>query len=345
MRRFNLIFWKLILTFIFILSGEGYAATCATLERPNGNYTSGQVLTANHLNSDFNDIYNRINSLDGGCLEDSSLEPSSFNGDMESLKTQFKGSCEVYWDGSDFKIDSCQLAVNGNFVNKTTATTFDFGLNCTSCSAAAAGSFYIYVVDGSSGGTLNMKISTTAPTYSSGYDNSGNRAIARFVYLTTYGVDKLSLEQYSQDGQWYYIDRNNGDFESCLNVPNSWTTNTTLSVCKERREGRYLHSSVLIGLSGAPESEALTFTMPRLATGIVGFGSGFSNGRCEIFDNSASKTYEAHLAYSASTVFIEYYLVDTSLLKTLPVTEVAPMTFAANDTVKCDFMIPVYLWR
>lgn len=336
-----------ILSFFFIYLGfsVSFAGTCTTLERPNGNYTAGQTLTANQLNSDFNGVYNKVNSLDGGCLEDGSLEPLAFNSDMAALKDQFKGNCEVYWDGSDFKIDSCQLAVNGRFVNKTSATTFDFDLNCSGCSVAAAGSFYVYVLDGSTGGTLNLRISSTAPTYASGYDNSSNRAIARFVYLTTYGVDKLSIEQYSQDGQWYYVDRNNGNFESCLNVPNSWTTNTTLSVCKERREGRFLHSLVLLSLTGAPESEPLTFTMPRLAVAEVGFGSLLANGRCEILDNSASKTYEAHLTISSTTVYAEYFLVDTSLLKTLPVSEVAPITFAANDSVKCDFFVPVYLWR
>lgn len=335
----------LLILFFTISVKNLWAGNCTTLERPNGNYTAGQVLTANSLNADFNGVYNKINLLDGGCLQDGTLEPAAFNSDMEALNNQFKGNCEVYWDGSDFKIDSCQIAVGGAFINKSSATTFDFDLNCTGCSAAAAGAFYIYVVDGSTGGTLNLKISSSAPTYPSGYDNSGNRAIARFTYLNTYGVDKLSIEQYSQDGQWYYVDRNNGNFESCLNVPNSWTTNTTLSVCKERREGQYLHTLILLSLTGAPESEALTFSMPRLAMAQVGFGSLLNYGRCEILDNSASKTYGGHLTYAASTVYVEYFLVDTSLLKTLPVTEVAPMTFAANDAVKCDFSIPVYLWR
>lgn len=338
-----------IVAFMFMKDAN---AACATLERPNGNYTYGQSIGSTQLNADFNAAYDRLNSLDGGCTESGTIEPGALSADMAAVKDNARGSCNVYWDGTNFKIDMCQMALGGEFINKTTATTFNFGLNCTSCSAQAqAEEYFIYALSTSSSGTLNIKISTTGPTTANGYSNSGDRLIAKFWTLNNVGmaVDELSIEQYTAEGKYQYIDRLDGYFKSCANSTiaaiSSWVTASTLTFCGERRNGKFLETTVRIGFTGAPDNVNMVLTTGRVYRADYNGEAQWSSGSiCKLTDLSATATYMANVKTDLDSSNLYYLAVSSTFLVETVVTRTAPYTIANGDSIQCDLREHVWGW-
>jgi hypothetical protein len=168
---------------LFILStAAALAGTCTTIERTN--YSANQVLTSTSLNTQFNNIYAPFNdpngALDGGCVEDGTLELSALNtSEFAPLLNYIREGCKVTRsDANTLAVDKCYMSVNGNFVQKSTSTTVTWG--CTDCASETASTdYYLYAKTGSIGSTLNLLISTTAPN-GDGYDNSSNRILGKF---------------------------------------------------------------------------------------------------------------------------------------------------------------------
>lgn len=74
---------KFLFLYLFLFSNL-YAATCTTTTR--NNYSSGQVLTSSALNADLNQLVSKVNSLDGGCITDATLEESALQGTLSVSK-------------------------------------------------------------------------------------------------------------------------------------------------------------------------------------------------------------------------------------------------------------------
>jgi hypothetical protein len=179
---------------IFLLASAAMGATCTSTTR--NNYVTNQVLTSSALNTDFNQLVTKVNAFDGGCITAGTLESDALN------TTQFapmlkgvKEGCKVsYSSASTISIGRCLAAVNGNFVTTAIATTASFG--CTNCSAEVASTrYYVYIATGSSGTTLTPLILTTAPN-EDGYDNSGNKVLARFYNNASSDIDQYSIDQW-----------------------------------------------------------------------------------------------------------------------------------------------------
>lgn len=184
----------LITLFIFTLS-TAFAGTCSTTTRTN--YSSGQTLTSSALNADFNQLVTKVNALDGGCVTDGTLEAGALNStDFAAVTNGIKEGCPVsYSDANTVSVGKCILSVNGTFVKTTVATTATWG--CSGCSAEANSTqYYIYAKTGSTGTTLSLLISTSAPN-ADGYDGSGNKVIGRFYNDSSGNISRYSINSYS----------------------------------------------------------------------------------------------------------------------------------------------------
>lgn len=183
-----------ILFFSIILTGVIHAGTCSSISRTNA--ASLSVLTSTKYNTDLNTVYSAANALDGGCITDGTLESSALNStDFAPLLKGLQQGCKViYSNASTVQIDKCIAAVNGSFVTTTSTTNASFG--CSGCSAEVASTtYYVYIQTGSSGSTLTPLILTTAPN-NDGYDNTGNRVLARFYNRGDSDIDQYSIDQW-----------------------------------------------------------------------------------------------------------------------------------------------------
>lgn len=173
---------------IILLSLPAFSGTCTNTSRSN--YSAYQVLTASALNADLNQLVTKVNGLDGGCVTDNTLEAGSLNTtDFAVLLNGVVQGCLVsYSDSNTLLIGRCFAAVNGSFVRTTVSTSATWG--CSGCSAEAPATvYYLYIKTGSTGSTLTPLISTVAPN-ADGYDNSGNRALAKFYNDGSSNIDR-----------------------------------------------------------------------------------------------------------------------------------------------------------
>lgn len=183
-----------ILFFLLFLSATVFGATCTTTSR--NNYVTNQVLTSSGLNTDFNQLVTKVNAFDGGCVTTGTLEYDALNTtQFAPLLKGVKEGCKVsYSNASTLSVGKCLAAVNGNFVYTTGATTVSFG--CTSCSSETTSTtYYVYIATGSSATTLNLLILTTAPN-EDGYDNSGNRVLAKVFNNASSDLDSNKIRQW-----------------------------------------------------------------------------------------------------------------------------------------------------
>lgn len=201
-----------ILLLAFFLISTVKAGTCTSISRTNA--ASLSVLTSSRYNSDLNTVYSAVNDFDGGCIASNSIESDALNTtDFAPLLKGLQQGCKVlYSNASTLQIDKCIASVNGNFVNTTSATNVSFG--CAGCSAEVASTtYYVYIQTGSSGLTLTPLILTTAPN-NDGYDNSGNKVLARFYNggtsdIISYKIDQWEVNKFQDQpklvGSAYYL--------------------------------------------------------------------------------------------------------------------------------------------
>lgn len=186
----------ILLTF-FILS-SAYGATCTTTSRTN--YSTGQVLTSSALNADLNQLVTKVNGLDGGCVTDGTLEAAALNStDFAAVTNGIHQGCALsYSDANTLSVDKCILSVNGAFVKTSTASTVTW--LCSGCAAEAASTqYYVYAKTGSTGTTLNLLISTTAPN-GDGYDGSGNKILGEFYNNASSAIEITSIMDWKSTG-------------------------------------------------------------------------------------------------------------------------------------------------
>ena len=187
---------KKLLILITLLSAQfAFSGTCTSISRTNASANS--VLTSTQYNSDLNTVYTHANDLDGGCVTDGTLEKAALqSADFAPLFDSFKDGCKVTkLDAGSLEVGECRLAVDGEWVS--TATTATVSMGCGDCSVETASStFYVYAKDGSTGTTLNLFISDTAPTDSFGEDGSNNKVLARIFNDSGSDIATNSIDQW-----------------------------------------------------------------------------------------------------------------------------------------------------
>lgn len=170
-----------ILLFLLTITREGFSA-CTTISRTNADPNS--ILTSSKYNTDLNTVYNAVNSIDGECIQDGTIQTSALADEVytaasasEIIDSGQSGCTISKFDDDTIQVDKCRVPVNGAVV-ETSATSSVTWL-CTDCSSEAAStSYYVYAKDDSEGSTLNLLISTTAPD-SKGLSGN-NRVLGKF---------------------------------------------------------------------------------------------------------------------------------------------------------------------
>lgn len=334
----------IILVILFLITQISFSGTCSSISRTN--YTSGQVLTSSSLNTQLNTAYTFLNAYDGGCIAAGSLESDAL--DSTSFAAVTKGiqqGCSVsYSTANNLIISKCLASVNGNLINKTTTTTVSMG--CTNCSSdSSSTAYYLYIATGSSGSTITGLILTTAPN-ADGYDNSGNKVLARFYNNASSDIDQYSIDQWVVNK---FVPTN---VRAVSFTPSSsWVSNTTVTGFFAR-EGGNMRAQFKAALSSAPTSASLTFDIPTGylidSAKLLSSGSVQRLGQGSCYDASgAGDIYPCHAFYlDTNTVSIR---TDNSsggtysLLKA--VTQAVPVTFASGDEVSIEILVPIVGWN
>jgi hypothetical protein len=173
---------------------ESRAGTCTSISRTNN--SANAVLTSAKYNADLNTSYTNQNAYDGGCVTDGTIEFAALNASEFGAQTSaIREGCKVTRsDANTLSVDKCYMTIDGANMQTTSANTVTWG--CTSCSSESASTtYYLYVKTGSTGTTMNLLISTTAPN-GDGYDASSNRILARFYNDSSSDIDQYSIDQW-----------------------------------------------------------------------------------------------------------------------------------------------------
>jgi len=189
---------KIFLTLLVFTLSTAYGATCTATSRIN--YSTGQILTSSALNADLNQLVTKVNGLDGGCVTDGSLEATALNStDFAAVTNGIHQGCAVsYSDANTVSVDKCILSVNGAFVKTSTASTVTWG--CSGCASEVVSTqYYVYAKTGSTGTTLNLLISTTAPN-GDGYDSSSNKILGKFYNDSASAISQSSVYSWLSSG-------------------------------------------------------------------------------------------------------------------------------------------------
>lgn len=328
---------------LFLLTNISYAATCTSISRTN--YSANQVLTSSSLNDQFNTAYTFLNAWDFGCGTAGTLESDSLNAtDFATPLRAIQHGCKVsYTDSNTVSISKCYAAVNGAWVAKSTATSLAFG--CGGCASDSASTvYYAYISTGSTGSTLNAVISTTAPN-DDGYDNSGNKVLARFYNNASSAIDTLSIDQWHINR---FIPTNTTN--TSYTPTSSWVANTT-PTGTYRREGAFMRLQLKAELTGAPTSASLTFDLPsgylidsarlNAASSIYVLGS----GSCSDV-SGGGLVFPCFPVYSdTNTIQVITMEASASYVQNVSVTQAVPVTFATGDSVVVTVSVPIVGWN
>lgn len=251
---------KICLLLLFFTISTAFAGTCSNTTRTN--YSANTVLTSSALNADFNQLVTKANAFDGGCVTDGTLEFAALNAtDFSSIVNGIQSGCKVSFSNSNtLSIGKCIATVNGFSIKTTSANTVTWG--CSGCSSEVASTqYYLYIKTGSTGTTLNLLISTTAPN-EDGYDSSNNKILAKFYENSASDIDTLSIDQWRvnefvpQAVPWTLYTPTLTGFG---------TTTPTTNMCRYSRSA----GDMLVDCNFTQGTLAATFGTIKLPSGIV----------------------------------------------------------------------------
>jgi hypothetical protein len=331
---------KQLLLLISLMFASQVMAVCSSpISRPA--YSALTTLTASSLNTNLDTVYTRANELPGDCVTDATISSDKLSTDLNPVLKGIKEGCFVSRStAAIITVDKCYLAVNGNMVTTTSANTVTMA--CSGCSAEVAGTtYYVYAKTGSTGSTLNLNISTTAPG-ADGYNVGGDRVLARFLNNAASDIDQYSIDQWIVNR---FVAQQTGPIT--FSPVGTWVSNTTYAGIF-RRNGSKMEGQITVATSGAPTSATLSLSFPSsytmddvnvTANNFGGFGSvtvsdsgsTFYDGEILIISNIGG--IDPRVSTSSGT-----YSVATAI------TQAFPITFGASDSVIINFSVPILGW-
>lgn len=336
---------KILITLLLALcTSLTFGATCTSLSR--NNYSTNQILTSSALNADFNQIVTGHNSYDGGCVAAGSLEYDALNTtQFQPLLKGVKEGCKVsYSSATQISIGKCLAAVNGTFVYTTSATTASFG--CTSCSSETASTtYYVYIATGSSATTLTPLILTTAPN-EDGYDNSGNKVLARFYNNASSDIDQYSIDQWHVNG---FIPTNSAPTSYTPSLGSGYGTATSVSF-KWYRRGKYMfvYGTLATGTIAASGGSITLPTGYNIDTTAVTLSNDSSSAGMDVGDASQTGgNTTANIVTATGTATTAVYLAQLIGTSGGALTPVSNMTTTWNSTQHSSFSFwaPIAGWN
>lgn len=332
---------KNFILLVALITFSAHAGTCTSISRTN--YTTGQVLTSSSLNTNLNTAYSAINALDGGCVTDGTLEDGSLNTtDFETLLKAPQMGCSVsYSSANTLTVSKCYTAVNGSYVQKSTTTNVTMG--CANCSSdSVSTTYYLYIATGSSGSTLTGLILTTAPN-ADGYDNSGNKVIARFYNNASSDIDQYSIDQ------WIINKFIPGDFSEINYTPTGlWVTNATYAG-KFKRKGNMMEVEIEVATTGTPTTSTLRVDIPTGylidSAKLVDVLFYTNLGRGSLSD-ATSNTFDGVVSYvDTNTLEIAAINAAGTYSFQTPVNATVPFAWANGDAAIVKAIFPIVGWN
>ncbi len=137
--------------------------------------------------------------MPGGCITDSTIASTALDSSLDAVKNGIAQGCALsYVDANTVQVSKCVLSVAGKFVKTSVTTNVTWG--CSSCSSEVSSTqYYVYALITSSGTTLNLLISSSAPG-SDGFDVSGNKIIGRFYNDSSSNIVQSSIYSWVVNG-------------------------------------------------------------------------------------------------------------------------------------------------
>lgn len=328
---------------ISLVSGLSFGATCTSLSR--NNYSTNQILTSSALNADFNQIVTGHNAFDAGCVTSGSLESDALNStQFQPLLKGVKEGCKVsYSSATQISIGKCLAAVNGNFVYTSVATTASFG--CTNCSAEVASTtYYVYIATGSTATTLTPLILTTAPN-EDGYDNSGNKVLARFYNNSSSDIDQYSIDQWIGNR---FVPTNTAPVAYTPSIGSGVGTAASV-VFKWYRRDNFLHVYGTF-TSGTTAAASVAISMPTglvMDTALISINNTNGNAGMDVGDAEqvgANTTVNIVTAPASTTTSVYVTGLINSGGTTLTPTSAANGVWNSSAITFVKFSVPIVGW-
>lgn len=154
-----------------------------------------------------------------------------------------------------------------------------------------------------------------------------------------------SVEIICDGSNWHVLSHNYPMGWQSATITGTWTSNTTYTAF-ERRSGDSAEYMVTVATSAAPTSASLLLTIPRtidtakMSEASAAYTSLLGSGRAV---DSSTNAYTVDVAYE-STTQVRIATPYTVLDQLASVTQAAPFTFLAGDSITVHFRVPISGW-
>lgn len=156
------------------------------------------------------------------------------------------------------------------------------------------------------------------------------------------------LQMQSDGTNWHILNRTIPSVWTTYTPTGPWSTNTTYTG-KYRREGDSIRCRASLALAGAPDAVDLSFTSAQLLNGLTGLsinGSSLPSGG-DYISVGTWATEDAGTARRSGSAFysLSDLLIHLSNASISDVTATAPHTYAINDNVSINVLVPIAGWK
>jgi hypothetical protein len=300
--------YNAIVALVIFFAASAHAGTCTSISRSN--FSPNTVISSSTMNTQLNAVFAHTNDLDGGCIDDGTLEVGALNStDFAPLYKSLRQGCAVTRsDANTLSVDKCLLSLGTVFVTTTTATTVTWSAN-GGASESASTRYYLYVLTTSTSSALTLRISSTAPA-ADGFDASGNRVLATFYNNASSDIDQYSIDDWVINR---FVPTNTAPANYTPTFTGFGTTSPTTNQCKWNRIGGYAVIDCFFTY-GTNAASLASMTLPTgfsidttkiIATNTTGnpgqpVGSGLHNG-------AGSGTYFAIVTATGTSSTLLYF--------------------------------------
>jgi hypothetical protein len=240
---------------------------------------------------------------------------------------------------------SWTYAALGDVQTKTTTYTALVSDGMINCSGSAF-TVTLFAASGNAGKVLTITKTDSSLTNIITIDANASETINGSL-TTTLNTQYESVTLYCDGSNWFIRERRIPSFWTSWTPTGSWVTNATYTGFK-RRTGDSMEYDILVTCSGAPTSAALTVTiLETIDTTKLTLVNGNNTelGILGVLDSGVAN-YSGRVVYSSTTSVAAVIENASGTYTTINnVTQAAPITFGASDSVHLVFKVPISGWN
>lgn len=313
-----------------IISNLAYGTCSSPISRTS--FSPNTVLPAATLNTQLNTVYNKVNALDGDCLETGSVPVTALE---------------------DASITKAKLATGAKDLNVQSKTATYTILNTDEIvyGDATAGAMTFNLPTAASISGRQIRIEKTDSSYNAiTIDGNGSETISGSTTIKL-ATQYESVTLVSDGTNWQTLSRKNKFYLGSKTTTGTWVSNATYSGVYWR-EGSFLLGVVTITCSGAPTATTLSLTLPdslSMDTAKLSIGAN-TLARVEGEGYAADSGGVGYLvsgeyAGSATSITLMAGNAAATYVSRAGVSNTVPITFGANDTVTFRYRVPISGWE